>query len=78
MIPSETRSSEVIAVHEALDILRTAHPRKSRVVELRYFGGLTVEETAEVLEISPFTVIRDWNLAKAWLYREISGQTHDS
>ena len=77
-VASDTKSAEVVAVHEALDQLRTAHPRKSQVVELRYFGGLSVEETAEVLEVSPFTVIRDWNLAKAWLHREISGQRHDA
>ena len=77
-VASDTKSAEVVAVHEALDQLRTAHPRKSQVVELRYFGGLSVEETAEVLEVSPFTVIRDWNLAKAWLHREISGQSHDA
>jgi RNA polymerase sigma factor (sigma-70 family) len=47
-------------------------PRKCRVVELRYFGGLTVEETAEVLKVSPITVKRDWSVAKAWLHREIS------
>jgi len=76
-VAPETKSAEVVAVHEALDQLRTANPRKSQVVELRYFGGLSVEETAEVLEVSPFTVIRDWNLAKAWLHREISGQSHD-
>ena len=77
MVAAETRSAEVVAVHEALDRFRTEHPRKSQVVELRYFGGLSVDETAEVLEVSPFTVIRDWNLAKAWLHREISGQGHE-
>jgi len=49
--------------------------RKSKVVELRFFGGLSVEETAAVLGVSPFTVIRDWNLAKAWLQREIRNRT---
>jgi RNA polymerase sigma-70 factor (ECF subfamily) len=72
-VASNTKSAEVVAIHEALDQLRTEHPRKSQVVELRYFGGLSVEETANVLGVSPFTVIRDWNLAKAWLHREISG-----
>jgi RNA polymerase sigma-70 factor (ECF subfamily) len=57
---------------EALENLAKFDERKSRVVELRFFGGLSVEETAEVLNLSPFTVIRDWNLAKAWLYRELS------
>ena len=71
-IVSEQKSSEVIAIHEALDHFATLYERKSRVVELRYFGGLSVEETAEVLEVSPFTVLRDWKMAKAWLYLEIS------
>jgi RNA polymerase sigma factor (TIGR02999 family) len=77
-VASDAKSAEVVAVHEALDLLREAHPRKSRVVELRYFGGLSVDETADVLEVSPFTVIRDWNMAKAWLHREISGEDHDA
>jgi RNA polymerase sigma factor (TIGR02999 family) len=77
-VASDTKSAEVVAVHEALDQLQAVHPRKSQVVELRYFGGFSVEETAEVLDVSPFTVIRDWNLAKAWLHREISGQSHDA
>lgn len=77
LVASDAKSAEVVAVHEALDVLRTKHPRKSQVVELRYFGGLSVEETAETLGVSPFTVIRDWNLAKAWLHREMSGQDHD-
>jgi DNA-directed RNA polymerase specialized sigma24 family protein len=49
-------------------------PRKVRVVELRYFGGLSVEETAEVLQISPETVLRDWKMAKTWLFRELTGR----
>ncbi|HZN11249.1 MAG TPA: ECF-type sigma factor, partial [Blastocatellia bacterium] len=57
---------------DALTGLAGFDQRKSRVVELRYFGGLSVEETAEVLGISPQTVMRDWNMAKAWLYKEIS------
>ena len=77
-VTADTKSAEVVAVHEALESLRLEHPRKSQVVELRYFGGLTVDETAGVLDVSPFTVIRDWNLAKAWLHREISGQPHDA
>jgi RNA polymerase sigma factor (sigma-70 family) len=55
-----------------LQRLATFDPRKARIVELRYFGGLTVEETAEVLKISPITVMRDWSFAKAWLHRELS------
>lgn len=73
MTPADAASAEVVAVNEALDQLRIEHPRKSRIVELRYFGGLSVEETADVLGVSPFTVIRDWNLAKAWLHRAITG-----
>jgi RNA polymerase sigma factor (TIGR02999 family) len=78
MVATETKSAQVVAVSDALDQLREVHPRKSQVVELRYFGGLSVDETADVLGVSPFTVIRDWNLAKAWLHREISGQEHDA
>ena len=64
-------SAELLALDEALNKLATLDPRKSMVVELRYFGGLSVEETAEVLKVAPITVMRDWNLAKAWLAREI-------
>ena len=61
----------MIAVDEALKALATFDPRKSQIVELRYFGGLSVEETAEVLGIAPITVMREWNKAKAWLCREL-------
>ena len=64
---------DVIALHDALDALATIDPRKSRVVELRYFGGLTAEETAEVLGISAETVHRDWKMARVWLVRELGG-----
>ena len=57
---------------EALNRLAKIDARKSQVVELRFFGGLSVEETAEVLQISGITVIREWNKARAWLYRELS------
>jgi RNA polymerase sigma factor (sigma-70 family) len=57
---------------EALDSLSKIDPRKGRVVELRYFGGLSAEETAEVLQISPETVLRDWKVAKTWLFRDLS------
>lgn len=70
-IISGERSDELLALDEALNRLHSFDPRKSDVVELRYFGGLTVEETAEVLKISPVTVMRDWNMAKAWLLREM-------
>jgi RNA polymerase sigma-70 factor (ECF subfamily) len=66
------KSAEVIAVDDALKALTTFDPRKSQIVELRYFGGLSVEETAEVLGLAPITVIREWNKAKTWLYRELS------
>ena len=63
------RADELIALDEALTQLEAADPRRSKVVELRYFGGLSIEETAEVLGVSPGTVMRDWTLAKAWLRR---------
>lgn len=69
---SEERSAEVIALHESLETLAEFDARKSQIVELRFFGGLSIEETAEVLNVSPGTVMRDWTLAKAWLRREIS------
>jgi len=68
---SPEKSVELAALDEALQRLAEIDERKSRVVELRYFGGLSVEETAEVLGVSTITVIRDWNMAKAWLAREI-------
>ena len=68
---SPVKSAELLALDEALSAFEVVDERKSRVVELRYFGGLTVEETAEVLKISKITVIRDWKLAKAWLAREM-------
>ena len=71
VVMSPETSPDLIALDEALKRLAEIHPRKSKVVELRFFGGLSVEETAAVLEVSPFTVIRDWNFAKSWLHREI-------
>jgi RNA polymerase sigma factor (TIGR02999 family) len=64
-------AAEVIALHEALEALHAIDPRKSRIVELRYFGGLSIEDTAKVLGISTITVNRDWRLARAWLSREM-------
>ncbi len=72
--PAE-KSAELVALDEALDRLALHDSRKARVVELRYFGGLSVEETAEVLHVHPNTVIRDWTLVRAWLRRELAGQT---
>ncbi len=63
---------DLLALDDALDQLATVAPQQSRVVELRFFAGLSIEETAEALGISPATVKREWNMAKAWLYREIS------
>lgn len=68
---SKGRAADLVALDAALQNLTGIDPRKSRVVELRFFGGLSVEETAEVLEVSPQTVMRDWKLAKAWLYQEM-------
>ena len=65
-------SDELVALDEALQRLALVDARKSQVVELRYFGGLDVEETAEVLKISVETVMRDWKFAKTWLLRELS------
>jgi len=68
---SQERAAELVALDDALQELSKVDERKSRIVELRYFGGLTVEETAQVLGISDKTVMRDWNLAKAWLYQQL-------
>jgi len=68
---TQKRAKELVALDEALDELAEFDRRKSRVVELRYFGGLDLEETAEVLEISAMTVRRDWRAAKAWLFRRM-------
>jgi RNA polymerase sigma-70 factor, ECF subfamily len=64
--------TDLVALDDALKSLAALEPRKSQVVELRFFGGLSVEETAEVLKVSPETVMRDWKLAKSWLRRELS------
>jgi RNA polymerase sigma factor (TIGR02999 family) len=74
---TETRSEELLALDEALERLAAQDPRKSQITELRYFGGLTVEETAEFLKLSQRTVEREWNMAKAWLYRALSGEEPD-
>jgi RNA polymerase sigma factor (TIGR02999 family) len=68
----DQRSAEVVELDDALNQLAEIDPRKSQLVELRFFGGLSIKETAEVLSVSPGTVMRDWTLAKAWLRREIS------
>ena len=68
---SQPRAAELLALNEALEELAKLDPRKGRVVELRYFGGLNIEETAQVLEVSPMTVRRDWRAAKAFLYKKV-------
>jgi RNA polymerase sigma-70 factor (ECF subfamily) len=74
---TEARSEELLALDEALEKLAAQDPCKSQIVELRYFGGLTVEETAAFLKLSHRTVEREWRMAKAWLYRALSGQEPD-
>jgi RNA polymerase sigma factor (TIGR02999 family) len=69
---TERRSKELLALDEALEKLAAQDSRKSQIVELRYFGGLTVAETAEFLKLSPRTVEREWTMAKAWLYRALT------
>jgi RNA polymerase sigma factor (TIGR02999 family) len=69
--PGSDRAAELCALDDALDALARMDPRRARVIELRFFGGLSVEETANVLNVSPQTVMRDWKLARAWLTREV-------
>jgi len=71
------RTADLVALDDALEELARLDPRKVQVVEMRFFGGLSVAETAEVLKISPVTVMRDWSTAKAWLYRELTGGKGD-
>jgi RNA polymerase sigma factor (TIGR02999 family) len=72
LVVSQERAADLVALDEALEALSNEAPRKGRVVELRFFGGLSVEQTAAVLGISVESVTRDWRLAKAWLLRELS------
>ena len=74
LLIGEPTDVDIVALSAALDEFARIDERKSRVVELRYFGGLTVEETAEALGVSPETVARDWRLARAWLRRELGGR----
>jgi RNA polymerase sigma factor (TIGR02999 family) len=79
VLVSPERAPDLIALDEALDALAALDARKSRVVELRFFGGLSVEETAEVLRISPRTVLSDWSFSKSWLLRELTtSEAYDS
>ena len=71
------RARDLVALDDAMNALARLDPRKVQVVEMRFFGGLSVEETAEVLKVSSVTVMRDWSTAKAWLYRELRGGTTD-
>jgi RNA polymerase sigma-70 factor (ECF subfamily) len=71
------RAADLVALDDAMDALAHIDLRKVQVVEMRFFGGLSVEETAEVLKVSPVTVMRDWSTAKAWLYRELTGEATD-
>jgi RNA polymerase sigma-70 factor, ECF subfamily len=72
---SDDRFAETVAVDDALTELAKLSPRQSQIIELRYFGGFSVVETAEVLDISPETVMRDWRAAKAWLYSQLAQQS---
>ncbi len=78
LVVSDERAADLIALDDALKGLAILDERKSRVAELRYFGGLSVEETAEVLKVSAVTVMREWRLAKAWLYRELNRGPNDN
>jgi RNA polymerase sigma factor (TIGR02999 family) len=74
-VSSPERGVELIALDDALQRLAVIDPRKSQVVELRFFGGLSIEDAAAVLKVTPMTVVRDWKTAKAWLHREISNES---
>jgi RNA polymerase sigma factor (TIGR02999 family) len=78
-IPTADLSAALLCeLDDALEDLTRIDPRRAKVIELRFFGGLSVEETAEALEVSPQTVMRDWRLARAWLGRELRGESTDS
>jgi RNA polymerase sigma factor (sigma-70 family) len=69
-----TRGRELVKLDDALSALAKLHPRKAQVVEMRFFGGLTIEESAEALGVSRDTVIRDWQIARVWLHRALEGR----
>jgi RNA polymerase sigma factor (TIGR02999 family) len=77
LVVTDEPGQDLVALHDALTALAGVDARKSQVVELRFFGGLSVEETAEALHVSTDTVMRDWKLAKVWLLRELRGAGHD-
>jgi len=76
-VVSSDRTGDLVALDDAMNALARLDPRKMQIIEMRFFGGLSVEETAEVLKVSPATVRRDWSIAKFWLYRELGGGTGD-
>ncbi len=71
---AEAESVDVLALNRALERLDAFDPQQARIVEMRYFGGLTIEETADAIGMSPATVKREWTMARAWLFRELSGE----
>ena len=75
LVVSEERGTDLVALDDALEALAAVDPRKSQVVELRFFGGLSIEEAAEALQVSGETVLRDWRFARAWLRRELSEES---
>ena len=74
---SDQRAADLVALDDALNALAQIDPRKSRIIELRFFGGLSIEETAEIMKIAPVTVTREWRAARAWLRREMSSNESD-
>ncbi|HEY0079786.1 MAG TPA: sigma-70 family RNA polymerase sigma factor [Pyrinomonadaceae bacterium] len=74
LLVSDERAAELVALDDAMNALAEIDPQKSQIVELRFFGGLSIEETAEVLGIGTATVIRQWRMAKAWLYQAVTGE----
>lgn len=77
LLVADEQSAELVALNDALNSLAAFDERKSKVAELRFFGGLSVEETATALDVAPITVMREWRLAKAWLYRELNREGGD-
>ena len=76
-VVSVDRTADLVALDDAMNALARFDPRKVQIIEMRFFGGLSVDETAEVLKVSPATVRRDWSIAKLWLYRELGGGASD-
>jgi len=76
-VVGDDRTADLVALDDALNALARLDSRKVQIIEMRFFGGLSVEEAAEVLKVSPATVRRDWSIAKLWLYRELGGGTGD-